>query len=238
MVACVGVAAVLHAQGQNAAGRSSGPRSPAEIAAEQQAQRKLSDLERNAPPHQVAEILHELAVASGGRYVSDGIIYGRGAVTLPALVRGADLVVAGTGQEWIVKAIRMNGVDVTDTGVNLDRVSDVAKVEVELTARRPEVSGTVTGPRGEAIRGFVLLFPEDRNRWIVGSRLLVELNADGDGRFNVRTLPPGRYLGIAFDFISWGRIKEPEYLESLRSRATPFTLSAGETKTLNLTVQE
>jgi hypothetical protein len=59
---------------------------------------------------------------------------------------------------------------------------------------------------------------------------------DQDGRFKVRSLPPGSYYAIAVDYAEPGESNDPDFLERVRSKATSFSLNDGEAKTLDLKI--
>jgi protocatechuate 3,4-dioxygenase beta subunit len=140
-----------------------------------------------------------------------------------------------TQSAWQVKAIRVNAVDVTDSGIDVGS-QDVRGVEVELTNRSQQISGLVTDPKGDAVKDFVVvLFAQDRLRWIAaGNRYFSIGRPGGDGRFRVATLPPGDYYAIALDRADPMEWQDPEFLEGLSRQASAFSLAQGETKTLAL----
>ncbi len=142
-----------------------------------------------------------------------------------------------TASDRVVKAIRVRGADITDRGVDLREGRDVDGFEIELTTQPSQVSGVVTGARGEPLSGCtVLYFPEDAGRWFLDSRLLGLVRSNGQGAFKVRTLPPGRYLAVAFEGIPPESYQDADFLESLRPRATRFSLVEGGTSTIDLKV--
>lgn len=63
----------------------------------------------------------------------------------------------------------------------------------------------------------------DALRW-GRSRYLATARPDQNGRFSVRGLPPGRYLAVAVDHMEAGDQTNPDYLESMRPRATKVTI--------------
>jgi hypothetical protein len=142
-----------------------------------------------------------------------------------------------TSPEFVLKAIRVRGIDITDTGVDLTSGNSLDEVEIELTNRPPELSGIVVNTRGEVLtNATVVVFPEDRDRWIFESRLIATVRPSAqDGRFRVRTLPPGRYLAAAVEQLQPTQ-HDPAFLETLRPRAVAFSLSDGQTTTLDLKV--
>ena len=58
--------------------------------------------------------------------------------------------------------------------------------------------------------------------------------ADDRGAFTVEGLPPHDYLAVAVDDLDAGASEDPDFLESLRERATRFSIDYGETVTLSL----
>jgi hypothetical protein len=57
---------------------------------------------------------------------------------------------------------------------------------------------------------------------------------DQDGKYRVRSLPPGNYYAIALDYVEQGAGTDPEFLDRVKDRAMEFSLNEGETKTLDL----
>src|SRR5262249_2966287 len=68
-------------------------------------------------------------------------------------------------QGWGVRAVRVNGIDVTDAGVEFKPGEDVSGVEVELTNKVTTVTGTVT-MSGEASKDYTAIaFAQDKAKW-------------------------------------------------------------------------
>lgn len=150
---------------------------------------------------------------------------GRGLVRLIPEVAGLAL-----------KAVRLNGVDVTDDGIDFMSGRPMSGLEVELTTHPSAVTGAVTTREGQAVADYtVILFARDGARWIMASgRHVAITRSDQHGRFLVRSLPPGQYYAFAAratDGTGWA---DPVTLDGLKRRATPFDLRDGETKELRL----
>ena len=134
-----------------------------------------------------------------------------------------------------LKAVRLNGTDVIDSGIEIRPNENVSDLEVELTTQQSEVSGIVTDPRGQPIQDYsVVVFARDSARWTNQSRYFGSGRPDQDGRFKVRGLPSGDYYAIALDYIEPGAGTDPEWLERMRLRATEFSLTDGQTRSLDL----
>jgi hypothetical protein len=136
---------------------------------------------------------------------------------------------------WQVKAIRVNGTDVTDSGFDVGS-EGVRGVDIELTNRVQQISGAVTDARGEIVKECVIvLFARDRSRWIAAFNRYFSVGRPGDdGRFKIMTLPPGEYYAIALDRVDMIDAQNPEFLAGLSRRASTFSLAAGATETLAL----
>ena len=136
---------------------------------------------------------------------------------------------------WSLKAVRLNGADVTDSGIDVKRNQEVHGIEIEMTNHPASVSGTVTNTRGDAPADYtVVVFARDEQRWTPGTRYIMTARPDQDGRFKVSPAPPGDYLAAALEFIEPGQSGDPDFLKQIRDRATSFSLGDGEAKTLNL----
>ena len=133
-----------------------------------------------------------------------------------------------------IKSVRLNGVDMIDTGIDLRPNEDVTGLEIELTTQLSGASGVVTDARGNAVKDYtVITFARDREKWGPGSRYLNGGRPDQDGKYKV-FLPPGDYYAIALDYVEQGTQADPEFLERLKGRAAEFSINEGETRVVDL----
>ncbi len=147
------------------------------------------------------------------------------------------ITTAGSLPDWTIRAVRQNGIDVTDSGIEVPSGGDISGIEVELTNHLSEVSGVVTNARGEAMRDYtVVFFPQDREQWGGTTRYRGIARPDQDGRFKTRALPAGRYYAAALDGVDVNDANDPEFLERISTGATAFTLNDGETKVMELKI--
>jgi hypothetical protein len=138
---------------------------------------------------------------------------------------------------WGVKSVRLNGADITDTGVEFKPNEDVAGLEVELTNKPTDLSGVVTNARNEPVKDYtVVVFAKDREKWGYMSRYFQSGRPDQDGRYKVKALPAGDYYAVALDYVDPGDATDPEFLDRIKARATPFSLLEGDTKVLDLKI--
>jgi hypothetical protein len=153
-----------------------------------------------------------------------------------ALRVNAPPVVGPTGAtSWQLNMVRVNGRDVTDTGIEVG-TRDLGGVEIELTDKRQQVSGRVLDSRGETVTDYeVLIFAQDRSRWTAPLNRYLGIGRPGDqNQFKIGTLPPGQYYAVAVERADAGEWQDPEFLDGLSRAATSFSLGEGEMRTLDL----
>jgi Carboxypeptidase regulatory-like domain len=156
---------------------------------------------------------------------------------LKALPGHLRVTLVGPTPGWAIRAVRYRGTDVTDSGMEFRANEGIADLEVELTNRLTDVSGLVTNGKGEVVKDYsVIVFPQDRDKWTATSRYMKTSRPDQDGRFKVNGLPPGDYQVIALDFVDSNDWNDPQFLEGIRAKATRFTISEGESKSVDLKV--
>jgi protocatechuate 3,4-dioxygenase beta subunit len=139
---------------------------------------------------------------------------------------------------WMMKSVRVNNVDVTDTGLEFRPGDTLSNVEIVASARTTEVNGAVTMTNGTPLKDYtVIVFSDDpqhwshpMSRWVAGGR------PDQEGQFKIRNLPPGSYYAAAVDYVEAGAWSDPDLLDRLKTSASRFTLDEGETETLTLKI--
>jgi hypothetical protein len=137
---------------------------------------------------------------------------------------------------WVLKAVRLNGTDITDTGAEFKAGETTSGLEIELTQKSTTVTGSVTAADGALLKDYTLVIfsesPESwrypNTRWVSGSR------PDQDGRVKVQNLPAGTYYAVAVDYLPTGEWGDPEILDRLKGKGRRFNLAEGATETLDL----
>jgi carboxypeptidase family protein len=157
---------------------------------------------------------------------------GQDSFQMLGLTGPVNLTVQGVPPGWTVKAMLLDGRDVIDEPIDLQGQN--ATLRVVMSDRPASVVGTVLS-RGEPVDHAVIVFPDDTTKWTFPSRYVRTTRADGDGRFRVVDLPPGeRYLAAAVPYLEDGEQEDTEFLEKLRSRASSFSLTEGEQRSVIL----
>jgi hypothetical protein len=159
-----------------------------------------------------------------------------GTFVLTGLTGQKFIRVNGLPQEWTLKAVMFNGVDVTDSALEFSGSTENSGLQIIVTDKVSDLNGKVTTAKGEITRDYtVVVFPDDPVKWTFPSRYVKTARADQQGQFRIRALPPeSRYLAVAVDYLEDGEGADPQFLEQIKDRATRFTIADGEAKSLDL----
>ena len=159
-----------------------------------------------------------------------------GTFVLTGLTGQKFIRVNGLPQEWTLKAVIFNGVDVTDSALEFRGSAENTGLQIIVTDKVSDLNGKVTTAKGEVTRDYtVVVFPDDPVKWAFPSRYVKTARADQQGQFRIRALPPeDRYLAVAVDYLEDGEGTDPQFLEQMKARATRFTMADGEAKSLDL----
>ena len=99
------------------------------------------------------------------------------------------------------------------------------------------ITGLVTNARGETVKDYAAIaFAQDREKWKITGRYQSIGRPDQDGRFKMSGLTPTDYYIIALDKIDPNQINDPDFLDSIKIRATAITIREGDTRTVDLKV--
>ena len=144
--------------------------------------------------------------------------------------------VNGLPQEWTLKSVTLNGMDITDSALEFRGSAQSSGLQIVVTDKISDLNGKVTTAKGDVTRDYtVVVFPDDPAKWAFPSRFVKTARADQQGQFRIRALPPeSSYLAVAVDFLEDGEGGDPQFLEQIKDRATKFSLTDGESKALGL----
>lgn len=140
----------------------------------------------------------------------------------------------GENPDWSIKAIILNGQDITDGEVEFVPGQVVEGFELVLTRRRTELSGAIVDDNGKPdTNATVVAFAQDSKRWTGVSRYVRTARPNQDGRYTLRVVPED-YFVIAVRDIEPGEWQDPEVLDKLRESAQRVSFNEGETKVQDL----
>ena len=138
---------------------------------------------------------------------------------------------------WGMKTILQDGRDISDAVVEAQSGEELSGVQVIVTDRVTSVAGQVLDGKGAALTdGTVLVFADDPEKWSDDSRWVRAVRTDGQGRYEIKGLPPGEYRAVALEYAEDGIWNDPDYLGAIRQDARNVTLREGNALTLSLTL--
>ena len=85
--------------------------------------------------------------------------------------------------------------------------------------------------------GTTILFPDEPSMWSEDLRAIRTARVDQSGIFTIKAVRPGDYLVVAVPTVTNNQWNDPEYLESLRERASRISLKEGDVKQTDLIVK-
>jgi hypothetical protein len=165
-------------------------------------------------------------VDKDGKFSMDGVSAG------PHLIRPN-----GGMRGWVLKAVTINGRDVTDTPIDVRSGQTVSNVAIVFTDKQNEISGTITDQSGTPMPDYtVLAFPTDSTLWRPQARQIMTTRPDQTGKYRIRGLPTGEYFLATVDPAEQGEWFDPGYLEDHRAGAARVNLGDGDVKTQDFRV--
>jgi hypothetical protein len=134
---------------------------------------------------------------------------------------------------WSVDSIVVGGSSAPDGVVDLG-TAHASGVVIKFTDDGASLSGQVQSTIGSPAAGAsVLVFPVDYRQWISNGMTSFRrrlANANREGMFSVRGIPPGDYLVVAIDGKRSVDVSDPSVFESLAPRAKHVSLRSGTTE--------
>jgi protocatechuate 3,4-dioxygenase beta subunit len=145
--------------------------------------------------------------------------------------------VTGLPATHVLKAVFVADQDVIDTLTPFDGKEGIGGVRLVITDKVTSIAGGVTDDRGRPIQEYsVVAFASDPDKWGAGTRFILTARPDQHGRFALTGLPPGEYVVAALAYLERGDSEDPEFLASIKAKATPVSLAEGEQRSLALRV--
>lgn len=145
------------------------------------------------------------------------------------LIRGN---VAGPTSGWYLKAVMLDGEDVTDGGIEFTPGRSYDGLQIIFSRKTTDLSGLVSDDRNRPVLdATVVIFPSNKDLWTYASRYVRTARPDTNGRYNFKSLPPSEdYLIIAVQNLEQGQGSDPDFLSRAAEEAKRLSLNEGETK--------
>lgn len=146
-----------------------------------------------------------------------------------------DVFVRNLPDDFYLSAVRVNGSDALETGLEGKAASPEKPFELVLDSRGGRVGGVVAGPDDNAWSGAnMALIPDPPRGRLQAYR---ESAADEYGRFLFRGVAPGKYILIAWLDDPPCDYYDPEGLDACRATGMPVTVSQAGQENVLLTMK-
>ena len=151
-------------------------------------------------------------------------------------VTDAVILRAQASQGWAMKAVFINGQEITDTPTEFPAGQTVGGLQIVLTKKITSLGGQVTDSRGNPVLdATVVVFPSNEKLWTYQSRFIKAARPDQDGQFRITGLPgPENYLAVALQGLEDGQAGDPEFLATIKDLGTKVALGEGESKSVDV----
>ncbi len=131
----------------------------------------------------------------------------------------------GLPQGAYLKAIRYGGQDVTHSLLDMSAAAG-GTMEVMLSDKAADVSGTVHNDKGETLPGVqVTLWPKNFDPGSTTS--IKQANTDQNGGFKFTSLAPGEYFAAAWEELDTGLAQSPDFLKNFTGDGSALKLVEG-----------
>jgi hypothetical protein len=153
----------------------------------------------------------QAVVKADGTFTINGVLPGRYFLRVP----------------WTMRSATVAGRDVLELPFEISGDRNVTGVEITVTDRTTEVSGTLTDAAGNPLGNRpVMIAPSDQQQWFPGTRRIAIATTGPYGRYTFR-VPPGDYVvGPAADLEN-GAHYDPQVLGLLMATGSHVAVTEG-----------
>jgi hypothetical protein len=142
----------------------------------------------------------------------------------------------------LVKSVRWQDRDYTYAPFDTTAGQDISSIVITMTDQSSTIEGLVREAQGGlAANAAVIHFPAERDQWSrygVRSTRVRSAPVSSSGSYRLASLPAGDYYVIAVDDSASDDWKDPAFLEAAARMATRVTIDWGQTRQIELRVQQ
>jgi len=151
-------------------------------------------------------------------------------------VTDAVILRAQAPQGWAMKAVVINGEEITDTPTEFPAGQAVGGLQIVLTKNITSLTGQVMDSRGNPVLdATVVVFPSNEKLWTFQSRFIKAARPDQEGKYRITGLPGlENYLAVALQGLEDGQAGDPEFLATIKDLGTKVELGEGESKAVDV----
>lgn len=133
-------------------------------------------------------------------------------------------------QTVMLKSVRLNGVDITNTPLDTSGSENITGLEVVLVDKQSRIVGSARNARGELQYNFrLVIYPANLKPGDVGVRFQHNASPNNKGEAHIGRMPPGDYVGLAVMGVQPGEEWDPELRKRIEELGRRFTLKEDET---------
>jgi hypothetical protein len=156
-----------------------------------------------------------------------------------AIFNAFPAVPGGGPPALFLKSVTIDGENFTDIPFDFSNARDDTKIQIVMTDKQTTLSGTVKDARGEQVIDYTaVMFPAQLKEGVMAARYTRAVRPDQQGRFQARGLPPGDYFAVAVESLEQGGHFDPAFRKQLEPSAKRFTLTEGQTATVDLVLAQ
>jgi hypothetical protein len=137
-------------------------------------------------------------------------------------------------QNVMLKAVRLNGADITNTPYDATNSESIDDLEVVLVDKQSRIVGYARNSLGELQYNFrLVVYPANLKPGDVGVRFQHNASPNNKGQANIGRMPPGDYVGLAVRGVHPGEEWDPDLRKRIEALGRRFTLKEDETLELD-----
>ncbi len=161
----------------------------------------------------------------------------QGRFAFSGVTPGRYRLAAANSAGWTLKEARVGARDTLDSGLDIRPNDNVTDAVLTFSDRPTTLSGTLQDASGRpASDYFIIVYAADRAYWPPPSRRVAMTRPGNDGKFTIRSLPPGDYLVAAVTDAEPGEWMDPGFLAQLVTASIKTALAEGETRTQDIRI--
>jgi uncharacterized protein (DUF2141 family) len=154
----------------------------------------------------------QAAIRADGTFSVNGVLPGRYFLRVP----------------WTMRSATVAGQDVLELPFDISGDRNVTGVEITVTDKTTEVSGTLTDAAGNPLGNrLVTIAPSDQQQWFPGTRRIAIATTGPYGRYTLR-VPPGDYVVGPIADLENGSQYDPQVLGLLMATGSHVTVTEGD----------
>ena len=127
-----------------------------------------------------------------------------------------------------IKTMELDGAPSLQSEIDLSRGAGGSRLKLVVSANGAQISGTVLDSEGQPMHTMVEIWLRNSPSGDDPPEREQVRGLAPDGRYNLRSLPPGKYWLLAVDSLHSGDVSSPEVMKALAAGATEVEVKEGD----------